>query len=94
MERQFTWGVRTGNPIALPGGSATPRAFAVAARLGPMAFTWNTPVGMEIARADGAHERVQIVDVTRWALWGLAALAMMTGARAARNELARRVRYG
>lgn len=94
MERQFTWGARTGNPVAIPGGTATPRAFAVAARLGPLAFVWNTPAGMEIARADGTREYVRIVDVTRWAIWGLAAVAVLTGALGMRNELARRVRNG
>ena len=79
MKRHFAMGVRSGEPISFPGGSATPRSFAVALRLGPVAYTWNTPVGMDIAHATGGRERVQIVDVTRWALWALAALAIVAG---------------
>ncbi len=66
--------------MAFPGGSATPRSFAVAFRLGPVAYAWNTPIGLDIAYANGVRERVPIVDVTRWALWGLAALAIVAGA--------------
>jgi hypothetical protein len=85
MERHFSVGVRSGNPIDLPEASATPRVFAVALRLGRVAWVWNTPVGMEITRTNGVHEDVRIVDVTRWALWGLAFVAMIIGASIARD---------
>ncbi len=84
MQRHFSIGVHSGNPIDVAGSLITPRAFSLAWRLGPVAYAWNTPVGLDVVHADGRREEVKIVDVTRWALIALGVFAAIFGARTAR----------
>ena len=85
MQRHFSAGMRAGDAIEFPGGVATPRAFAIAVRLGPAVWVWNTPIALDIVRAEWAStgieaETVRIFDVTRWALWGIGCIALIAGA--------------
>lgn len=84
MGMQFTYGIRSGRPVAIPGGTATPRAFHMAWQGPHFGIFWNTPVGVDVQRDSGVT-RLPIVDVTRWAqlIMTMAALLVLPLAAAA-----------
>jgi hypothetical protein len=87
---RFTWGVRRGEPIAIPGGSATPRALHVAVRLPHVVYVWNTPLGIDLQRGERT-ERVPAIDVTRLALVLLGLFTLLTGTATIRRMLQKEI---
>jgi hypothetical protein len=67
----------------------TPRAFHIAVRWRKQGIAyWNWPVGATVQQGD-AVRTLPIVDLTRWALWGMALLAALTGTAALRSTLSK-----
>ncbi len=89
---RLSWGVRSGTPIEFPGGRLTPRALHASVRWGEAGIIfWNWPVGATVQQGDAVRD-LPIVDLTRWALWGMTALALLTGTAAVRSRLSRGAR--
>jgi hypothetical protein len=87
---RFRGGVRTGTPIVISDMTISPRSVGIVLEFSHGAWAWNLPVGIEVQR-DGIAERIPIVDVTRWNLLILAALALLSGSLGLRRILQKRV---
>ena len=65
---------QAGRPYTTDSFTVTPESQAVIVNLPFFHFVWNRPVAVLIDRA-GQIERLPIVDVTRYAVWGLMAVS-------------------
>jgi hypothetical protein len=98
METHFQFGPRIGVPQPIGGAELTPESLVLLLRLGPWGYVWNWPLAVTLAwppeaRGPGSPALVQrypIRDVTRLALWTLAALSAFVVLAALLRPAARR----
>lgn len=88
MPRLIELTTRTGEPYTVGATVVTPQSQALIIQLPFFRFVWNRPIAVLVDRA-GQTERLPIVDITRYAVWGLmafsAVMSMLLMATAARR---------
>jgi hypothetical protein len=78
----FSFGRRTGAPLAAGEAELIPESLVLLVRLRNWGYVWNWPLAVSVTR-NGRTERKAVIDATRLALWsmGFAALVMALGLR-------------
>jgi hypothetical protein len=71
---QFT--TSQGAPIQVGDRVITPQSQALKIRFSRWGFVWNRPVAVLIEQ-EGNVQRVPVVDITRWILWGISGGVLM-----------------
>lgn len=74
MPRFFELVTHTAKPYTAGGVTVTPQSQALIVNLSFFRFVWNRPVAVLVDRG-GQTERLPIVDVTRYVVWGLMGLS-------------------
>jgi len=67
---------QAGAPVTRGAITVTPQSQAVVVDLRFFRFVWNRPIGVWVDRG-GPVERVPVVDVTRFATWGLIGISLV-----------------
>lgn len=65
-----------GAPIQVGDRLITPQSQALKIRFSRWGFVWNRPVAI-LVEQDGNVQRVPVVDITRWILWGISGFVLI-----------------